>query len=290
MATLALALTCGFAASAVADSLSDPAGTITLSTIGAVTVDTPYSSGQTINVTLHANKALGFDNGAAGPYNIEECQAPNGVLPTVPTSNCDGLTIVQVSAVNADGSLGAKAYKIYSLPDVPTFSEKAGTGQPTCGVAPNDCVLYIGSPIGAATSFPSAHLFSAPFFIASNGDDEGGNPGDGVMAARSSSTTVPVVANQAQPTAKTKATPASTAAIAASRANASASSATRAAGGAARASPLAGSSDPATTPGSLAFTGTTPTLAWLALSGALLMLASSFALRRARRRINSPWT
>jgi hypothetical protein len=282
-ATLVLLITFGFAVNAPADSTGS---TVTLATIGHVTAGTPYSSGQTITVTLHANSALGSDNGAVGPYNIEECQAPNGVLPTVPTTNCDGTTVMQVSAVNADGSLGAKAYKLYALPNVPTFDENTGTGQPNCGLAPNDCVLYIGNPIGANTSFPKAHLFSATFFIASNSDDGGENPGDGTATSGPPNGSAPVIANQAKP--KATATPASTAAIAASRSGATASPSSLG-------DPFRSASTPnavtstgrSTTTSSLAFTGAPPTLAWLALSGALLVLASSFALRRARHKVEA---
>jgi hypothetical protein len=291
-AALVVMITFGFAAGAAAGSLSNAGGTVTLASIGIVTADTPYASGQIISVTLHANSALGFDNGAAGPYNFEECQAPNGVLPTVPTSNCDGSTIVQVSAVNADGSLGATSFKIYALPDVPTFGEDAGAGQPNCGLAPNDCVLYIGSPIGADTSFPTAHLFSAPFVIASNSDDKGENPGDGSGTSGHSTGPVPVVAPQVNP--KPKATPASTAGTAATQAGATAPSSSRGAPRSPASIPNTASSNGRSTTtssvgtSSLAFTGASPTLAWIALFGAFLVLASSFALRRARHGIDSP--
>jgi hypothetical protein len=170
-----VALLAGGVASA---DLTNTAGTVTLHAPGG-TSGTPYSSGQTIDVNINANGALGSNNGASGPYNIEECQAPNGVVPTIPTGNCDGYTILPVTTTNADGSLSDVAFTVYALPDSVTFGESAGPGQPVCGVAPNYCVLYIGNAIGASTSFPVAHLFSAPFQIAANGDDGGENPGDG---------------------------------------------------------------------------------------------------------------
>jgi hypothetical protein len=166
------------ASGAASADLVNPAGTVTLQGPGG-TAGTPFSSGQTINIILGANSTLGFNNGASGPYEIIECQAPNGVLPTVPTNNCDQLTGGTISTVNADGSLAFKSYIVYALPNGPTFGETAGPGQPNCGQAPNYCVLYIGNALGAATAFPAAHVFSAPFQIQANADDGGGNPGDG---------------------------------------------------------------------------------------------------------------
>jgi hypothetical protein len=276
-----------FAVGAAADSLPNASGSITLATIGTVTANAPFSSGQMVTVTLHANSALGLNNGVAGPYNIEECQAPNGVLPTVPTGNCDGSTIVQVSAVNADGSLAATAFKIYALPNAPTFDETAGAGQPNCGLAPNDCVLYVGSPIGANTSFPSAHLFSPAFVIASNSDDKGENPGDGTVGSRPRSDQAPVTTHHA-PT-KPRTAPTSVPDNSATKASRAASSpAKTAAAGSARTRTSTTSSARATSSSSLAFTGPSPTLAWLGLAGAFLVLAASFALRRTRPGVGSP--
>ncbi len=166
------------ASGAASASLVNSAGTVTLNSPGG-TAGTPYSSGQTITLSLGGNSALGSKNGSAGPYEVIECQAPNGVLPTVPTNNCDQLTGGTITTVNADGSLSSFSYTVFALPDGPTFGESAGPGQPTCGLAPNYCVLYIGSALGSATAFPAAHLFSAPFQISANADDGGESPGDG---------------------------------------------------------------------------------------------------------------
>jgi hypothetical protein len=177
---LLLAFPVALLASGVANAdLTNSGGTVTLQGPGG-TAGTPYSSGQTITVNLEANSAFSAASGAAGPYIVEECQAPNGVLPTTPTDNCDHNTVgAEIVSTNSDGSLADYSYTVYALPDIPIFSETAGPGQPNCGTAPNYCVLYIGSPFGGATSFPTAHLFSAPFQISANSDDGGENPGDG---------------------------------------------------------------------------------------------------------------
>jgi hypothetical protein len=158
--------------------LTNSSGTVTLhNTSGAS--GTPYSSGQTITVNIAANSALGSNNGATGPYDLIECQATGGVLPTTPSGNCDQYTNISIATVNANGSINGVSYTVYALPDGPTFGESAGPGQPVCGTAPNYCVIYIGNSVAGLTSFPAAHLFSAPFQISTNSDDLGESPGDG---------------------------------------------------------------------------------------------------------------
>ena len=121
---------------------------------------------------------------------VEECDDPGGTtagLPSVPTNNCDSQTLGTTTAVNADGSFSfsntntpANPYTVYWLPDNTTFGEPSDN-VPTCGTAPNYCVLYLGP---AQTNFADPHLFSAPFSITNNGDDGGENPGDGSPLAQ----------------------------------------------------------------------------------------------------------
>jgi hypothetical protein len=171
---------------ASADSLSS--GPVSINTIGSVTSGTPYSSGQMVNVVVTANSTLSLSNLESAGYTGEtamkavECDDPGGLpgnLPGTPTGNCDGQTILSTSAVNADGSFTISNYTIYWLPDNPTFNESA-TAKPTCGTAPDFCVLYLGPN---QNDFSKPHIFSAPFLVTNNGDDGGESPGDGLPEA-----------------------------------------------------------------------------------------------------------
>ena len=65
---------------------------------------------------------------------------------------------------------------MYALPDSVTLGE--GSSGPTCGnTSATECILYIGNN---QNDFTKPHLWSQPFFVKSNGADDGGdNPGDG---------------------------------------------------------------------------------------------------------------
>jgi hypothetical protein len=168
---------------ASADSLSN--GTVSINTTGTVTSGTPYSSGQLVNVVVSANSTLSLTNLESAGYTGEpamkavECDDPGGLvgnLPATPTGNCDGQTILSTSAVSANGSFTISGYTIYWLPDNATFGE-GPTNLPTCGTAPNYCVLYLGPN---QNDFSKPHIFSAPFLVTNNGDDGGEDPGDGL--------------------------------------------------------------------------------------------------------------
>ncbi|MGA2522131.1 MAG: hypothetical protein ABSG81_15095 [Acidimicrobiales bacterium] len=159
-------------------------GSTTLSTIGEVTSNAPYSSGQNIDVSVAANSTLDLSNLEANGYTGEpamkavECADPDGLssnLPSTPTGHCDGQTILSTSAVNSDGSFVINDYTVYALPDNATFGEGPNS-TPVCGVGTEACVLYLGP---AQNDFSKPHLFSAPFYTYPNGDDGGENPGDG---------------------------------------------------------------------------------------------------------------
>jgi hypothetical protein len=182
-------LLAGSAASALALSGAGPAGAspcgssptngCTLSgatvPVGTVTADTPFSSGQDINVVVPANSILPVH---AAVF-ILECEAPGGVDPT-DTSACDGNTVQGNTVLPAsDGSINLQTqkyglYPVYALPDQVTFNENP-SGYPDCNLT-TECVLYIGDD---QSDFTQPHFWSEPFYVAPNSDDLGENPGDG---------------------------------------------------------------------------------------------------------------
>ena len=141
---------------------------------GPVNAGTPFSSGQSINVVIPANSAFAAPDNTAN-VNIVECAAPNGVVPSNPVA-CDGNTIQGSTIIpNADGSFNYPGYQVYALPDSVTLGE--GSSGPTCGsTSATECILYIGNN---QNDFTKPHLWSQPFFVKSNADDGGENPGDG---------------------------------------------------------------------------------------------------------------
>jgi hypothetical protein len=139
--------------------------------------NTPFSSGQLINVVVPANSLFI----STTSVNILECAAPNGVLPTLP-SECDGNTIQGPTILpNTDGSINLQTqkygqYPVFALPDSISLGESPSSAV-TCGnTAATECVLYIGDAQG---DFTQPHIFSQPFYIEANADDKGENPGDG---------------------------------------------------------------------------------------------------------------
>ena len=146
-------------------------GPVTLSSSTPASADTPYSNGEAIDVGVAANATLsraslaaaGYPSGVAG-IAVQMCAAPNGAPPTSPTNegyaNCDQLTNVNTQA-NPNGSLTVPSYPVYALPDASNLSEGPGS-KPACGLAPNFCVLYLGT---APTDLSKPHLWSAPFQV-----------------------------------------------------------------------------------------------------------------------------
>ena len=124
-----------------------------------------------INVVVPANSLFT----ATSRVVIVECAAPNGVLPTLPI-DCDGNTIVGPTILpNSDGSInlvtqGYGPYEVYALPDSISLGESPSSAV-TCGnSAATECVLYIGND---QTDFTAPHIFSQPFNIVANADDQG---------------------------------------------------------------------------------------------------------------------
>ena len=169
-------------------------GPVTLKAIGGSSDTTPWASGQTIDVTVTANGTLSLSNleskgGFTGEpaIKVEECDDPGGQasnLPTVPTNNCDGQTIQSTSYVNADGSFVIRSYHVYALPDSTTFGE-SGNGRPVCGTSQDQCVLYIGPN---QLDFSKPHLFSAPFLVTANSNDQGSSGGSSSNGAPGTTT------------------------------------------------------------------------------------------------------
>jgi hypothetical protein len=189
-AALALGLGVGAAS---ANSLVSPDGTTTLSTQGAITSGTPYSSGQSITITGSANSTLSNANLVAnsvpgqatgnpvGAFYFEECADPGGTTANLPTtsSGCEAATddFTSVSKTE-DGSFDNPSYTVYDLPDPGTLGNATMVGK--CDVAPNTCVIGIFATNPNTTGFSYPHLFSAPFQITvGDGQDLGDNPGDG---------------------------------------------------------------------------------------------------------------
>jgi hypothetical protein len=165
-------------------------GSTTLSTSGSVAAGTPYSSGQTITVSVAPNSTLQASNlptaDQGGQFFLYECTDPGGVpggatgtLPTTP-SDCEGNTII-ATAKAANGSLSA-GFTVFDLPDPGTLGPATMNG--TCDVAPNTCVIGIFAASIASGGFAAPHLFSAPFQVDQQSDfgsgvETGLNPGDG---------------------------------------------------------------------------------------------------------------
>jgi|GEM_PF-4108658 len=138
----------------------------------AVTVGTPFSSGQTIAVQVPANGVLP----ARADLTIAECTAPNGVPPKSPTS-CDTLTAVHApNGASADGSFTYSGYVVHALPGAGATGS-TGPSAVTCGAAlATECVLYVGTGLG---DFGLPHFWSQGFAVTANAGDLGINPGDG---------------------------------------------------------------------------------------------------------------
>ncbi len=142
--------------------------------VAPFTANTPFSSGQNINVVVPANTVFSPSTGV----NIVECSAPGLVLPSDPAT-CDGNTINGSTVFpNSDGSINFQTatgglYTVYALPDSILLGETPGG--PACSTTV-PCVLYIGDN---QTDFTQPHVWSQFFFIAANADDGGENPGDG---------------------------------------------------------------------------------------------------------------
>jgi hypothetical protein len=163
-----------------------------IQTVGSVAANSPFDSGQIVNVDIPANSAFAQNAGV----NLVECAAPNGVVPTLTTA-CDGLTLQNGALVAADGSFTFNGYTVYALPDSTSLGE--GTSGPVCGdTLATECILYIGEN---QNDFTAPHLWSAPFFIQPDKTDSGtSNPGDGTGPAVAQTVSAGVSTVVASPT------------------------------------------------------------------------------------------
>jgi hypothetical protein len=188
--------------------LTSTDGNTTLAPIGTVTPGTPYSTGQTIQLTVQANSTLNntslgdacvpgqftpstgscpsgtTPNGnATGNFYIEECEAPNGVLPTS-AGQCENATLDISQSKSNNGSVSDQ-FQVFYLPDTGTLGPADMTAAPGgCGLAPNYCIIGIFSVDPHAGGFSYPLLFSAPFQVKETSQYGGGretgiDPGDG---------------------------------------------------------------------------------------------------------------
>ncbi len=142
------------------------------------TAGKPFSSGQTVTVSIPANSTLSPVSASA--MVVVECAAPNGVLPTQ-DSQCDPNTNYPGSVYpSATGAVSITNYQVYSLPNAGLGEPSTNT--PVCGnTAATECVLLVGT---SYTNFAAApHVFTQPFLINVDPTNSGTNPGDGTPEA-----------------------------------------------------------------------------------------------------------
>jgi hypothetical protein len=215
------------------------------------------SDGQTISVSVGPNSYFTPHAGV----NILECADPGGSAANLPTSisTCDGNTIQGTTVLVAnDGSFSESSYQVYALPSS-TLGEQAND-QPVCNQT-NYCVLYVGQN---QNDFTAPKTFSAPFLItATTGTTTATTPPAAGGTSSSGSGTTPGNSSGLSPSASSTATKAATAAT-------------------------TGPTDPSTTgvgASSLADTGPSPELLWLAGSGFALLLTGAVGRRRVLREV-----
>jgi len=140
----------------------------------AVTVGAPFSSGQTIDVLVPANRVLP----ARAGLTIAECAAPDGVPPSTP-GGCDAVDAVRAPThTDPDGSFTDATYVVHALTDRTTAGPSGPrTGPVTCGsTRTTECVLYVGTDV---RDFTQPHFWSQGFVVDTFAGDRGLNPGDG---------------------------------------------------------------------------------------------------------------
>ncbi len=186
----------GNAGVAGADLVNGPITLGTADSTGTVTPGMPYSSGQSIDVTVAANSTMnaaaltGAGISTTSNFFILECTDTNGTLPSAPT-NCEAATVATTSH-GTDGSFNATGANTFSVEDLPNAALGSATMVGKCDVAPNTCVLGVFSenpwsgPSANPAAFTTPHLFSAAFNVdvpAGDSGDTGVSPGDGSAPA-----------------------------------------------------------------------------------------------------------
>lgn len=188
--------------------LTSADGNTTIAPLSTATVTpgTPYSTGQTIQLNVQANSTLNNTSlgdacvpgqytgspcpsssspsgNATGNYYIEECEAPNMVLPTS-GAQCEAATL-DISQSRSNNGLVTDQFQVFYLPDTGTLGPADMTAAPGgCGLAPNYCIIGIFSVDPHAGGFSYPLLFSAPFQVKQtsqygSGRETGITPGDG---------------------------------------------------------------------------------------------------------------
>jgi hypothetical protein len=143
----------------------------------AITPGTPFSSGQIISVSAPANTVLIPNQNVV----LEECAAPNGVLPTQP-DQCDSNTLSAQTIIPnpTTGAFTYSNYSVYALPDLVSLGESSDNPV-TCSDTPaTECVLGI---FDNPENFSSPDLFSQTFDVVPSPGDDAANPGDGSAPA-----------------------------------------------------------------------------------------------------------
>jgi hypothetical protein len=175
VATAGVAGAAGPAATVITND-PDPATGLTVSP------NTPYSSGQTVEVSWPANSVLS----PTISVKIFECADPGGLPANLPTSlsGCDTST-QQGDQIftNPDGSYdyvdgdnnGDSGYQVFALP------KPVGSSPIICGTSAVPCALWIGN--NYSTAF-TVNLWSQPFQVQTKAVTAAGvsnpiNPGDG---------------------------------------------------------------------------------------------------------------
>jgi len=205
-----------------------------------------FSNGQTISVTVGAN---GMFTPHAG-VNILECADPGGSAANLPTdiTACDGNTIQGTTVlVTGDGSFSESSYQVYSLPN--SVLGEQTNAKPICNQT-NYCVLYVGQN---QNDFTAPKTFSVPFLISQ------------------SSGTTPASTTAGASSTGTSGTPSGTSGASSATAAPATSGAT------------AGVATSGTSASSLADTGPSSELMWLAGTGTVLLLGGAVGRRRAFR-------
>jgi hypothetical protein len=216
-----------------------------------------FSDSQTISVSVGPNS---FFTPHAG-VNILECADPGGSTANLPTdiSACDGNSIQGTTVLVANnGSFSESSYQVYSLPSS-TLGEQSNA-KPICNQT-NYCVLYVGQN---QNDFTAPKTFSAPFLISPSSGTAGSTAtGTGSAGTPGTSSGSAGTSSPSSSTSSTNAAPSTTAATGATP-NVAAS--------------VTGAS-------SLADTGPSAQLLWLAGSGTVLLLTGAVGRRRVLRRM-----
>jgi hypothetical protein len=227
-------------------------------TVTPTPVNGAYRDGETVGVSIGPNSLFTPNL----KVNILECSDPGGTAAHLPTSvaECDGNTIQGGTIlIQSDGSFSDSAYTLYSIPNY-VLGEQANK-QPVCNVT-NPCVLYVGQN---QEDFTQPKTFSAPFTISTTPIPASSTPTTAAGNSGVGTTTTTPTTTVAGATTSTPTTTAGT-------------------NGVGTTSPATSATDPsAVQTTSLADTGPSSLLPWLAASALLLVALGTAGRRRITR-------